>query len=219
MEKKRLTAEEKFLKIIDRIEARAMAMDGPVTPTMEEATEEELSEIWHCVDEIHTRLKGSGWVSSRERLPECNISVLVFIPEEDHHVTTGMWDISKKWVLLDEYRVPKSEVTYWRPMVDVPTDDEYTPGPTREPEGETTTYLLRALQMQVFDYSKELTAKDERIVELERVLHELLDDTCYLNHDGTKYFMWGRNGGTELSTAVRNAQQALSVNPIKTEEK
>ena len=67
-----------------------------------------------------------GWISVRERLPETNISVLVFIPEEDEHITTGMWDVSKKWVLLDEYRIPQSEVTYWQPMIMKPIDTSYT---------------------------------------------------------------------------------------------
>lgn len=68
-----------------------------------------------------------GWISVKDRMPEKNISVIVFIPEEDHHVTTGMWDVSKKWVLLDEYRVPQSEVTYWQPMIRIPLDTGYTP--------------------------------------------------------------------------------------------
>lgn len=54
------------------------------------------------------------WVRCEDTKPEHNISVLVFIPEEDDHITTGMWDISCKWVLLDEYReVEEDKITHW----------------------------------------------------------------------------------------------------------
>lgn len=48
--------------------------------------------------------------------PEHNVGVLVFIPGEDNHITSGMWDISNEWVLLDEYRTPEEEVTHWMPL-------------------------------------------------------------------------------------------------------
>lgn len=56
------------------------------------------------------------WKDAEKEKPEYNIGVLVFIPEEDNHITSGMWDISKKWVLLDEYREPTCEVTHWMKM-------------------------------------------------------------------------------------------------------
>jgi hypothetical protein len=52
--------------------------------------------------------------------PEYNKGVLVFIPDEDNHVTSGMWDISKKWVLLDEYRIPETKVTHFMPYPILP---------------------------------------------------------------------------------------------------
>ena len=62
----------------------------------------------------------SNWISVEERLPEKNMGVLVFIPMEDNHITSGMYDISEKWVLLDEYRVvgegegmSECKVTHW----------------------------------------------------------------------------------------------------------
>lgn len=56
------------------------------------------------------------WISVKDRLPDVNMGVLVFIPDEDNHITSGMWDVGKEWVLLDEYRVPECEVTHWLPL-------------------------------------------------------------------------------------------------------
>ena len=61
------------------------------------------------------------WISA-EIKPEYNLGVLVFIPEEDFHITSGMWDISNEWVLLDEYRKPECVVTHWMPMPDIPKE-------------------------------------------------------------------------------------------------
>lgn len=58
---------------------------------------------------------GAVWVKADTK-PEHSVGVLVFIPGEDNHITSGMWDISNKWVLLDEYRTPEEEVTYWMPL-------------------------------------------------------------------------------------------------------
>lgn len=99
------------------------------------------------------------WIRSSDKLPEYNVSVLVYIPEEDHHITTGMWDISKKWVLLDEYRVPISEVTYWRQMVERPSDDSYTPT-TRTEEQDNTGLIIRALQKQVYELENKMRDKE-----------------------------------------------------------
>lgn len=55
------------------------------------------------------------WVKADTK-PEHNVGVLVFIPGEDNHITSGVWDISNKWVLLDEYRTPEEEVTHWMPL-------------------------------------------------------------------------------------------------------
>lgn len=104
------------------------------------------------------------WIKSSEQLPPENVSVLVFIPEEDNHCTTGMWDVSQKWVLLDEYRVPKSEVTYWAEMVELPEDKSYTPKRTfSNIEEDTITYQMRALQKNVFDLEKIARAADTAI--------------------------------------------------------
>ena len=53
----KFTPEDEFNAIIDAIETRAMAADGPVTPTLQEATEEELSRLWELVNEISPKRK------------------------------------------------------------------------------------------------------------------------------------------------------------------
>jgi hypothetical protein len=63
------------------------------------------------------------WKSVKEHgYPEHNVGLLVFIPEEDFHITSGMWDVSNKWVLLDEYRVPDCEVTHYKVLPDIPKE-------------------------------------------------------------------------------------------------
>lgn len=62
-----------------------------------------------------------GWHDARFKPPH-NLGVLVFIPDEDNHITSGMWDVSNKWVLLDENRTPDSEVTHWRRMPPPPKE-------------------------------------------------------------------------------------------------
>lgn len=62
----------------------------------------------------------NGWVHVDTDMPITNVGVLVFLPGEDDHITSGMWDIDEKWVLLDEYRNPDVPVTHWRPMPDKP---------------------------------------------------------------------------------------------------
>lgn len=62
------------------------------------------------------------WIKVEDKMPEYNVGVLVFIPDEDYHVTSGMWDISNKWVLLDEYRNPECSVTHWMKLPDIPEE-------------------------------------------------------------------------------------------------
>lgn len=94
----------------------------------------------------------NGWIKSSRRKPEQNVGVLVFIPEEDNHVTTGMWDVSNKWVLLDEYRIPKSEVTYWRPIDYVlPNDKTYKKSFESSDELGKMSDELRRLQKENYE--------------------------------------------------------------------
>lgn len=62
---------------------------------------------------------GARWVKADTK-PKHNVGVLVFIPGEDNHITSGMWDVSNEWVLLDEYRTPEEEVTHWMPLPEFP---------------------------------------------------------------------------------------------------
>lgn len=111
----------------------------------------------------------NGWISSKEQLPEYNVSVLVFIPEEDDHITTGMWDISNKWVLLDEYRVPKSQVTYWRKMVAAPADKAYIKSPYRPTEEDTMSFQIRELQKSKFVLESEVRELKQEIERLKTI--------------------------------------------------
>lgn len=116
---------------------------------------EETERIANMIVRIPSLTNGK-WISSKDHKPEYNVSVLVFIPAEDNHCTVGMWDISNKWVLLDEYRVPKSEVTYWREMVELPEDKSYDPNHPSEQSDEmdTTTEIIRNLQKKVYHLEK-----------------------------------------------------------------
>jgi hypothetical protein len=42
----------RFNEILDTVEIRCMAVDGPVTPTLQEITEKELSDLWKVVQVI-----------------------------------------------------------------------------------------------------------------------------------------------------------------------
>lgn len=71
-------------------------------------------------DTHHFQIKIRSEWQSADMKPPVNLGVLVFIPEEDNHMTAGMWDISQQWVLLDENRVPTSEVTHWQLLPEPP---------------------------------------------------------------------------------------------------
>lgn len=54
-------AVNRFNEIIDTVENRCMAADGPVTPTLQEITEKELSDLWKVLQMIRrqTLVKGN----------------------------------------------------------------------------------------------------------------------------------------------------------------
>jgi hypothetical protein len=49
-------AVKRFNSIVDAVEARCMAVDGPVTPTLQEMTETELSSLWKQTQVIRSAL-------------------------------------------------------------------------------------------------------------------------------------------------------------------
>lgn len=143
--------------------------------------------------------KHTYWISSKDRLPKYNVSVLVYIPEEDNHVTTGMWDISNKWVLLDEYRVPHTEVTYWREIdFNLPEDNSYTPSTKRNSEEETTTYIIRELKKSNY-YLKENKESLEAMVESAHA------DALFLQKQNAKLV----ESNTELLSALKAVYDRL----------
>jgi hypothetical protein len=121
---------------------------------------------------MHSEFVGPIWTNAEKEKPEHNVSVLVFIPEEDEHITTGMWDISNKWVLLDEYRVPTAQVTYWRPMVEKPSDKKYTPTFNHN-ENDTTDKIIRNIQKENQSLRSELQKQKELNAELVAGLSKL----------------------------------------------
>lgn len=120
---------------------------------------------------MHSEFEASIWTNAEKEKPEYNVSVIVFIPEEDEHMTSGMWDISNKWVLLDEYRVPTAQVTYWRPMVEKPSDRKYTPTFNHE-ENDTTDKVIRNIQKENQSLRSELQKQKELNAELVKCLSE-----------------------------------------------
>ena len=67
-------------------------------------------------------LSQSEWINVEDRLPKNNVGVLVFIPIEDNHITSGMYDYDNKWVLLDDYRLIEDDkqITHWMPLPQQP---------------------------------------------------------------------------------------------------
>jgi len=88
-------------------------------------TDAEIEDGWERYKAINhlyqdeLKAQSAVWVKA-ETKPEHNVGVLVFIPGEDNHITSGMWDVSNEWVLLDEYRTPEEDVTHWMPLPDLP---------------------------------------------------------------------------------------------------
>lgn len=129
--------------------------------------------------------------------PEYNVGVLVFIPGEDNHITSGMWDISKKWVLLDEYRTPECEVTHWMPL-------------PAFPEGYTWNEIPKEIVGVLKEVAKEELGKltqaqapiaDEWISVDDRLPEEAGRYWCYVQHltdIGFSYFQWNCDYNPQL---------------------
>ncbi len=56
IDEKALEAIDTFNRIVENVEARCMAVDGPVTPTLKEMSEVELSSLWEAVQAIRSAL-------------------------------------------------------------------------------------------------------------------------------------------------------------------
>ena len=111
-----------------------------------------------------------GWIKASDQKPPENVSVFVFIPEEDNHVTVGMWDVSKAWVLLDDYRIPRSQVTYWRPYnFELPKDKTYVKSFDSAEELETNDQTIRRLQKEIFVLKRNEAITSELKQENERL--------------------------------------------------
>lgn len=83
---------------------------------IDEWAEDHFSEFTIENNGSQLKTKEYKWIDADVEKPKYNVGVLVFIPDEDNHITSGMWDISNKWVLLDEYRTPQCKVTHWRKL-------------------------------------------------------------------------------------------------------
>ena len=71
--------------------------------------------VW--VEGVH-----GNWFDASIQKPASNVAVLVYIPSEDEHITSGMIEDDGSWTLLDEYRdVAPELVTHWMPCPDKPT--------------------------------------------------------------------------------------------------
>lgn len=106
-------------------------------------------------DNGHKPQTETGWVKADTK-PEHNVGVLVFIPGEDNHITSGMWDISNKWVLLDEYRTPEEEVTHWMPLPAFP--EGYT---WNEIPGELADVLKKVAKEELSKRGSPAAAREE----------------------------------------------------------
>jgi len=60
------------------------------------------------------------WKDADKEKPDYNVAVLVYIPDEDDHMTAGMIEVNGSWTLLDEYRKPDCPVTAWAKLPPIP---------------------------------------------------------------------------------------------------
>lgn len=124
----------------------------------------------NAIDEaLRDAQTGAVWVKAAQK-PEHNVGVLVFIPGEDNHITSGMWDISNEWVLLDEYRTPEEEVTHWMPL-------------PAFPEGYTWNEIPNDLVDVLKKVAKEELGKKGTAAGMEPDINELWDEHSELIDD------------------------------------
>lgn len=134
--------------------------------------ESEMNDLINVVHKYHPA--GAGWVKTDTK-PEYNVGVLVFIPGEDNHITSGMWDISNEWVLLDEYRTPEEEVTHWMPLPAFP--EGYT---SNEMPGELIDVLKKVAKEELSKRESSPAAREEDWISVE-------DQLPYRDGDSSVY--------------------------------
>lgn len=61
---------ERFNNIVDRVEARCMAVDGPVPPTLQEMREDELADLWRTVQSLRAAISELGGAVDGGRIAE-----------------------------------------------------------------------------------------------------------------------------------------------------
>jgi hypothetical protein len=146
------------------------------------------------------------WIKSADTLPDYNVAVLVFIPQEDNHITVGMYDISNKWVLLDEYRLPDSQVTYWAPMIAEPDDKTYEPVETNE-EKDSMSGQIRLLQIENYSLKESNTNQKIRIDELQGEVERLREKEIR----GDRMIVDAEHQKTVLKSDVERLRQVLKL--------
>lgn len=125
------------------------------------------------------------WLSADTK-PEHNLGVLVFIPGEDNHITSGMWDISNEWVLLDEYRTPEEEVTHWMPLPAFPE------GYTHDVISDEWVSALKAIAKEELNKKGMPTAgRESNAVEFAEWIRE--NELTYNSHNGGYWYEYDTN--------------------------
>jgi hypothetical protein len=79
-----MNAFDRFNTIIDTVEARCLATDGPVTPTLQEMREVELAELWRCVQDIRATLSARVAEASGEAIGYVSALTITSLKEKKH---------------------------------------------------------------------------------------------------------------------------------------
>lgn len=116
----------KFNAIIDQIEARCMAVDGPVTPTLREAEESELAELWAILQRIRACLRRPTPVAE-------DVGEWVLVPRDKLQLASDLLNLYRAQAGWRELAVefaalaaspfqPKAGEDEWRPIDTAPKD-------------------------------------------------------------------------------------------------
>jgi hypothetical protein len=136
LDQKVLEAALQFNRIVDQVEARCMAVDGPVTPTLQEITEQELSDLWHAVQTIRAALPPSpavvpsGW-QSMDTAPRDGTRVILDWGGKarvgyyvDNSKTSRPW---RGWKVPSMEYWPSGQPVAWVPFPRVTSEDGASP--------------------------------------------------------------------------------------------